>query len=74
MKTKAKSDEENDQYDEEVEGRLEDILEHENVDPEEGDVLEVGEEVEPGDRHQEGAHWPLPALEERFVKILQRKV
>ena len=47
---------------------VDDLVEHKDEEAEVGDVAEVGEEVEPGRGHQQGANWPLPALQKQFLK------
>ena len=64
MKAEPESYEEDEENKSKLGGGGEDVLEHEDVDPEVGDVLEVGEEVQPGRRDQEGSHGPLPALKQ----------
>ena len=56
-------DEEND-YDGEFQEGHGDVGEHDDVDPEEGQLAHVGEEVEPREEEAEGAELPLPARPE----------
>ena len=61
-------DEEND-YDGEFEEGHGDVGEHDDVDPEEGQLAHVGEEVEPREEEAEGAELPLPARSESRAPV-----
>ena len=47
----------------ELEEGLEDIEEHDDIDPEEGELSDVAEQVQPGQHDHGGPHLPLPTLE-----------
>ena len=68
MKSKTKSHNEDDQNYNKAGGSLGDVDEHENVDAKEGHVLEVSEEVEPGESDQKGANRPLPTLRRKICR------
>ena len=68
MKSKTKSHNEDDHNYNKAGGSLGDVDEHENVDAKEGHVLEVSEEVEPGESDQKGANRPLPTLKRKVCR------
>ena len=60
-----RDDEDEEDHDEPEEG-LEDVEEHDDVDAEEGKLTDVTQQIKPGQHDHQGAHLPLPALEEKL--------
>ena len=62
MKAKTEGRQEDNEDDRKLCHGVDDVIEHEDEDAKERDILEVGEEVEPGDADKKGSNRPLPAL------------
>jgi hypothetical protein len=63
VEPETEGNDEHGQYDDKAGHGVEDVLEHEDEDAEGGELLEVGEQVEPGQGQDEGADGPFPALQ-----------
>ena len=63
MKAEAESDDKHKHDEKELEHGEADVPEHQNEDAEGGELLEVGEQVEPGHRQDERPNWPTPTLQ-----------
>ena len=63
MKAEAESDDKHKHDEKELEHGEADVPEHQNEDAEGGELLEVGEQVEPGHRQDERPYWPTPTLQ-----------
>ena len=69
VKAEAESDDKDEHDEKELEHGEADVPEHEDEDAEGGELLEVGEQVEPGHRQDERPYWPTPTLQKSIKTI-----